>query len=64
MNFSTHQDVDAPIQYVFQRVSNFGAYERQALRMETTNAGFKTRQAILRRAAAGYTPISRTRSVK
>ena len=32
MNFSTHQDVDAPIQYVFQRVSNFGAYERQALR--------------------------------
>lgn len=32
MNFSTHQDIDAPIDYVFRRVSNFDAYERQALR--------------------------------
>jgi len=32
MKFTTHHDVDAPIAYVFQRVSNFGVYERQALR--------------------------------
>lgn len=32
MNFTTHQDIDAPIDYVFRRVSNFDAYERQALR--------------------------------
>lgn len=32
MKFSTEQDIDAPIAYVFQRVTNFDAYERQALR--------------------------------
>lgn len=32
MQFSTHQDIDAPAAYVFERVSNFDAYERQALR--------------------------------
>jgi len=30
MNFSTHQDVDAPIQYVFQRVSNLMAKSMRA----------------------------------
>lgn len=32
MKFNTRQDIDAPIAYVYQRVSNFEAYERQALR--------------------------------
>lgn len=32
MNFSTSHDIDAPVSYVFQRVTNFAAYERQALR--------------------------------
>jgi len=32
MQFTTHQDIDAPADYVFQRVTNFDAYERQALR--------------------------------
>jgi len=32
MKFKTHHDIKAPIDYVFQRVSNFEAYERQALR--------------------------------
>lgn len=32
MNFSTHKDIDAPIDYVFQKVTNFDGYERQALR--------------------------------
>ena len=32
MQFSTHQDIDAPASYVFQRVTNFETYERQALR--------------------------------
>lgn len=32
MKFTTHEDVDAPIDYVFRRISNFGVYERQALR--------------------------------
>lgn len=32
MDFSTHKDIDAPIAFVFQRVTNFDGYERQALR--------------------------------
>ena len=32
MNFTTHTDIDAPIDFVFQKVSNFDSYERQALR--------------------------------
>lgn len=32
MNLTAHKDIDAPINYVFQRISNFEAYERQALR--------------------------------
>ncbi len=32
MQFKTRQDIDAPIAYVYQRVTNFEAYERQALR--------------------------------
>ena len=32
MNFTTHKDIDAPIAFVFERVSNFDSYERQALR--------------------------------
>jgi hypothetical protein len=32
MNFTTHKDIDAPIDYVFQKVANFDGYERQALR--------------------------------
>lgn len=32
MQFTTHNDIDVPIQYAFQRVSNFENYERQALR--------------------------------
>lgn len=32
MQFTTQQDIDAPAAYVFQRVCNFEAYERQALR--------------------------------
>lgn len=32
MNFTTHKDIDAPIGFVFQKVSNFDSYERQALR--------------------------------
>lgn len=32
MKFTTHNDIDVPIAYAFQRVSNFDNYERQALR--------------------------------
>ena len=32
MQFNTRQDIDAPIAYVYQRITNFEAYERQALR--------------------------------
>jgi hypothetical protein len=32
MNFTTHKDIDAPIEYVFQKVTSFDGYERQALR--------------------------------
>ncbi len=32
MKFTTHKDIDAPIDYVFQKVANFDGYERQALR--------------------------------
>lgn len=32
MNFTTHKDIDAPIEFVFQKVTNFDSYERQALR--------------------------------
>ena len=32
MQFQTEQDIDAPAAYVFARVCNFEAYERQALR--------------------------------
>jgi hypothetical protein len=32
MNFTTHKDIEAPIEYVFQKVANFDGYERQALR--------------------------------
>lgn len=32
MKFSTREDVEAPIDYVFGQISDFGAFERQALR--------------------------------
>ena len=32
MQFKTHQDIQAPIDYVFGRITNFDAYERQAFR--------------------------------
>jgi len=32
MKFTTHKDIDVPINDVFQRVANFENYERQALR--------------------------------
>ena len=32
MKFTTHKDIDAPIDYVFQKAANFDGYERQALR--------------------------------
>lgn len=32
MQFKTHQDLQVPVAYVYQRVTNFEAYERQALR--------------------------------
>jgi uncharacterized membrane protein len=32
MKFSTRQDIEAPIEFVFARAADFGAYERQALR--------------------------------
>lgn len=32
MKFSTRQDIEAPIEYVFERASDFGGFERQALR--------------------------------
>ncbi len=32
MKFSNQQDIDVPIAYVYRRVTNFAAYERQALR--------------------------------
>lgn len=32
MKFSTREDIEAPVDYVFRQVSDFGAYERQALR--------------------------------
>ena len=32
MKFSTRQDIEAPIEFVFLRATDFGAYERQALR--------------------------------
>lgn len=32
MKFTTHNDLDVPIDYAFQRVSNFDGYERQAQR--------------------------------
>ena len=32
MQFKTHQDIQAPIDYVYQRITSFDGYERQALR--------------------------------
>lgn len=32
MKFSTRQDIEAPVDYVFQRASDFVGFERQALR--------------------------------
>ena len=32
MKFSTRQDIEAPIEFVFLRATDFDAYERQALR--------------------------------
>jgi hypothetical protein len=32
MDFSTHKDINAPIGYVYEKVTNFESYERQALR--------------------------------
>ncbi|WP_417249684.1 SRPBCC family protein [Celeribacter sp.] len=32
MKFSTRHDIDAPIEYVFQRITDFETLERQALR--------------------------------
>jgi len=32
MKFSTREDVEAPVDYVFGQISDFGAFERQALR--------------------------------
>lgn len=32
MEFSTRQDIEAPINFVFDEVTNFSAFERQALR--------------------------------
>ena len=32
MDFRTHEDIKAPIAYVYERITNFQAFERQALR--------------------------------
>lgn len=32
MRFTTHEDVEAPIEFVFEQVSDFDAFERQGLR--------------------------------
>lgn len=32
MEFNTRQDIEAPIAFVFEEVTNFGSFERQALR--------------------------------
>jgi hypothetical protein len=32
MKFSTREDIEAPVDYVFGQISDFGAFERQALR--------------------------------
>lgn len=40
MNFTTHYDLDAPIDYVFTKATDFGSFERQALRRGANVARF------------------------
>ncbi|MBV1866364.1 MAG: SRPBCC family protein [Marinosulfonomonas sp.] len=32
MKFSTRQDINAPVEFVFERATDFGSFERQAMR--------------------------------
>lgn len=66
MKFSTRQDIDAPVEFVFRRASDFAVFEKQALRrgIEVSRIDDLTETRPGMRWDAGFTFRGRPRRVK
>jgi len=65
MKFSTRQDIDAPIDFVFQRATDFNGFEKQALRrgIEVARADDLPRTTPGMRWNAGFTFRGKARKI-
>lgn len=65
MKFSTRQDIEAPIDFVFQRASDFVSFERQALRrgIDIERADERSDKGVGMRWSAGFSFRGKQRRV-